>query len=144
VSDFGNSTPPDPSDPGGGPPTPPPPPFGQAPVVPPGPGQPYGQPGPGPQHGSPGFGQPYGQPPASPPQNYLVWAILSTLFCCLPLGIVSIVFASQVNGKYQAGDFAGALDSSNKAKQFAIWSAIIGVIVIVIYIAVVAGSTSET
>ena len=23
--------------------------------------------------------------------NHLVWAILSTLFCCLPFGIVSIV-----------------------------------------------------
>ena len=35
--------------------------------------------------------------------NHLVWAILSTLFCCLPLGIVSIVFAAQVNGKLAAG-----------------------------------------
>ena len=41
--------------------------------------------------------------------NHLVWAILSTLFCCLPLGIVSIVFAAQVNGKLAAGDVAGAL-----------------------------------
>ncbi|WP_010343070.1 CD225/dispanin family protein, partial [Xanthomonas sacchari] len=24
--------------------------------------------------------------------NNLVWAILTTLFCCLPLGIVSIVY----------------------------------------------------
>jgi hypothetical protein len=26
--------------------------------------------------------------------NHLVWAILATLFCCLPLGIVSIVYAA--------------------------------------------------
>ena len=81
--------------------------------------QPYGQP----QYGQPQYGQPYGQPAGAPPQNYLVWAILSTLFCCLPLGIASIVFAAQVNGKYQAGDHAGAQESSEKAKKFAIWSA---------------------
>ena len=31
--------------------------------------------------------------------NNLVWAILTTLFCCLPLGIVSIVHAAKVDGK---------------------------------------------
>ena len=47
--------------------------------------------------------------------NHLVWAILSTLFCCLPLGIVSIVYASQVDGKRAAGDIAGARLASDKA-----------------------------
>ena len=42
----------------------------------------------------------YGGPGGAPPPNHLVWAILSTLFCCLPLGIASIVFAAQVNSKY--------------------------------------------
>ena len=51
--------------------------------------------------------------------NYLVQAILVTVFCCLPFGIVSIVFAAQVNGKLGAGDYAGAADSSNKAKTWA-------------------------
>lgn len=49
--------------------------------------------------------------------NYLIPAILSAL-CCFPLGIISIVFAAQVNGKVAAGDMAGALDSSKKAKLF--------------------------
>jgi hypothetical protein len=56
--------------------------------------------------------------------NHLVWAILSTLFCCLPLGIVSIVYAAQVDGKRAAGDIAGARDASRKAGQWALWSAI--------------------
>ena len=30
--------------------------------------------------------------------NHLVWAILATLFCCLPTGIVSIIHAAKVNG----------------------------------------------
>ncbi len=77
---------------------------------------------------------PPSQPASTPPSNNLVWAILSTIFCCLPLGIVSIVYAAQVNGKWAAGDVAGAQESSRKAKQFAIWSAIAGVVVLVLYI----------
>ena len=113
------------------------------------PGQPYGQPGqPGqpygaPQYGAPQYGSPYGQPAGSPPPNYLVWAILSTVFCCLPLGIASIVFAAQVNGKYAAGDVAGAQESSRKAKQFAIWSAVVGVVIGALYaVAVVAAGVN--
>ncbi|MET1134072.1 MAG: CD225/dispanin family protein [Aeromicrobium sp.] len=83
----------------------------------------------------------------TPPPNNLVWAILTTLFCCLPLGVVSIVYAAQVNGKYAAGDLAGAQESSRKAKQWAIWSAVVGVVVLLIYIVfivVVAGSGSSS
>ena len=31
------------------------------------------------------------QPMGPPPDNNLVWAILCTVLCCLPLGIVSII-----------------------------------------------------
>lgn len=50
--------------------------------------------------------------------NYLIPAILSTIFCCLPLGVVSIIFATQVNSKIAAGDIAGAMEASKKAKMF--------------------------
>ena len=50
--------------------------------------------------------------------NYLVQAILVTLFCCVPFGIVSIVYAAQVNGKLQAGDYAGAVEVSKKARTW--------------------------
>src|SRR5918912_4058527 len=60
-------------------------------------------------------------PPASGPTervpNYLIPAILSAI-CCFPLGIISIVFAAQVNGKVASGDIQGALDASKKAKLF--------------------------
>ena len=75
-----------------------------------------------------------GAAPGPKPDNYLVWAILSTLFCCLPLGIASIVFAAQVDGKYNSGDYAGARESWEKAKKFATWGAIAGVVVAVLYL----------
>ena len=49
--------------------------------------------------------------------NYLIPAIISAI-CCFPLGIISIIFAAQVNSKVTAGDVAGALDASKKAKMF--------------------------
>ncbi len=73
---------------------------------------------------------------ATAPQvsNNLVWAILSTLFCCLPLGIVSIVFAAQVNTKLAVGDIAGARESADKAKKWAIYSVIGWVVLVVLYL----------
>ncbi len=90
----------------------------------------YGAPPPPPPYGAMPPGQPAGGPP---PPNYLVWSIL-TIFCCWPLAIPAIIFAAQVNGKWAQGDFAGAQDSSRKAKQFALWGTIIGVVVLVIYV----------
>ena len=58
-----------------------------------------------------------GPPPQRIP-NYLVQSIIVTLLCCLPLGIVGIVYAAQVNGKIQLGDYEGALDFSKKAKMW--------------------------
>jgi hypothetical protein len=49
--------------------------------------------------------------------NYMIPSIIS-LFCCLPLGVVGLIFAAKVNGQVQAGDTQGALDSSKKAKMF--------------------------
>jgi hypothetical protein len=59
--------------------------------------------------------------------NYLIPAIISAL-CCFPLGIISIIFAAQVNGKVQAGNVAGALDASKKAKLFSIIFIALGVV----------------
>ena len=53
-----------------------------------------------------------------PPPNYLVQSILVTLCCCIPFGIVAIVYAAQVNGKAAANDILGAQESSRKAKMW--------------------------
>jgi hypothetical protein len=73
-------------------------------------------------------------PAGAPPPNYLVPAILATLFCCLPAGIVSIIFATQVNSKYAAGDVAGAAGASKNAKMWMMISAGLGIAVWVIVI----------
>lgn len=65
--------------------------------------------------------------------NYLVLAIIS-LFCCLPLGVVAIIFAAQVNGKVAAGDTAGALEASRKAKMFSYISIGLGLAGILCYV----------
>ena len=41
------------------------------------------------------------------PDNHLVGAILATLFCCVPFGIVAIVQAAQVNSAYNSGNYDG-------------------------------------
>ncbi|MCI5980377.1 MAG: CD225/dispanin family protein [Muribaculaceae bacterium] len=81
----------------------------------------------------PGYGpqQPYGARPPMP-ATYLVWAILATLLCCLPFGIVSIVKASQVSSLYNQGRYQEAVAASEAAKKWAIWSAIVGVVLSII------------
>src|SRR5436309_6780921 len=59
--------------------------------------------------------------------NYLVIAILS-IFCCWPLAIPAIIFATQVNSKVATGDIAGAQESSQKAKKFAMIGIIVGAV----------------
>ena len=89
----------------------------------------------------PGGGYAPGPPPGPKPSNYLPWAIATTLLCCLPAGIVSIVFAAQVDGKWNAGDYAGAQASSQKARTWAIVSAVVGLALSAIYIIVVVAAS---
>lgn len=103
---------------------PPPPPGGYPPPPPP---QGGGYPGQG--FGGPGF-----PPQSAPPNNNLVWAILSTVLCCLPLGIVAIVKSTQVSGLWAQGRYDDANKAAADAKKFAIWGAVAGVIVAIIYI----------
>ncbi len=76
------------------------------------------------------------QGPSPHVSNHLVWAILVTIFCCMPFGIVSIVYAAQVSGKLAAGDIDGARQASSNAKTWAwvafgvgIASSVVGVLV---------------
>jgi hypothetical protein len=66
-----------------------------------------------------------------------VWAILTTLFCCLPFGIVSIVYAARVDSKYNAGDLAGSREASDSARKWAIVSAVSSLVLIALWFGIV-------
>jgi hypothetical protein len=96
----------------------------------------YGAPQP-PNYGTPqppNYGAP--QPPyyGPPPENHLVWAILSTVLCCLPLGIVSIVKSNQVNTLWLQGFPMEARKAAEDAKKWAMWSAITTGILVLLYV----------
>ncbi|MGO9383061.1 MAG: CD225/dispanin family protein [Mycobacterium sp.] len=91
-----------------------------------------------PQPGWPGQ-QPAGWPGQQPgwqgqrePDNYLVWAILCTVLCCLPLGIVSIVYSTKVSGLWAQGRYAEAQSAAESAKKWAIIGAVVGAVLYVI------------
>ena len=48
--------------------------------------------------------------------SYMIQAILVTFFCCMPLGIPAIIFASRVDGLIRMGNYIQARECSNKAK----------------------------
>lgn len=52
------------------------------------------------------------------PENYLVWAILSTVLCCLPLGIVAILKSNNVNTFWATSQHEEAMKASEEAKKW--------------------------
>lgn len=73
-------------------------------------------------------------PARFPPKNWLVESILVTVFCCLPLGIVGIIYAASVESKYANGDTEGARSAAQTAKTMVLISAILGLLGALIYI----------
>lgn len=74
------------------------------------------------------------------PATNMVWAILSTIFCCLPLGIVAIVKAASVDSHYYAGRYLEAIQASRSAANWSAWSAILSLLPYLIGIYLVAFS----
>lgn len=75
--------------------------------------------------------------PTTPPDNNLVWAILCTILCCLPLGIVAIIKSSNVNTLWAQGNYEAAQKAADDAKKYAIWGAAIALIGIVLYVLII-------
>ena len=65
---------------------------------------------------------------------YLVLSIICTLCCCLPFGIVGIVYAAKINSAMAAGNYEEAKSAAKTAKIWIIASAVVGLVVEVIYI----------
>lgn len=77
--------------------------------------------------------QPGAQPPPMP-DTWLAWAICATILCCLPFGIVAIVYASKVSSKYQQGLYEEAEQASKNAKTWTIVSVVTSLVFFLIYI----------
>ena len=108
-----------------------------------------------PAYQQPAYQQPAYQQPAQPaagapakPDNYLVWAILTTICCCLITGIVSIVYSTKVDGLYAAGQYAEAQAAANSAKKWAIAGAICAAVIwllyVLIYVVILGGAVAAS
>jgi hypothetical protein len=77
----------------------------------------------------------------NPPNDHMIFAILTCLFCFWPTSIVALIYSCEVNDRYNAGDHAGAMKSSLRASQWAKISLMIGIILyfssIVLFVAFV-------
>ncbi|KAK2816528.1 hypothetical protein Q7C36_022799 [Tachysurus vachellii] len=71
---------------------------------------------------------------AAPAPTYLAWSIFNTLCCCLPLGILAIVFSCRTDTANTIGDGAVAMAHSRMARNLNIAALIIGVIFVIIFI----------
>lgn len=76
------------------------------------------------------------------PDTNLVWAILCTCLCCVPLGIVAIIKATSVERLWNEGRFEEARQAADAAKRFSIWGAIaycvLVVLLVIFYAAIIA------
>jgi hypothetical protein len=73
--------------------------------------------------------------PATVPNNMvmaIIATVVSVMACCLPHGLVSLMFAMQVGKKEAAGDIAGAQNAAKQAKMWAWISIIVAVVWFVI------------
>ncbi len=85
----------------------------------------------------------YAQPPMQPPKSGLGNAIAVTILCCLPIGVVSIVYATQVDKKWAMGDYAGAQQAAKKANMWASIAAAVGIVWIIVS-GIIGYTTAET
>jgi len=67
------------------------------------------------------------------PNNYLALAIISTIICCLPAGVVSIIYSTKVNGLYEDGQYEEAKKASKNAKTWGMISVGVALLGWIIY-----------
>ena len=68
------------------------------------------------------------------PSNNLALAIITTVLCCVPLGVVAIVKAASVERLWNAGQKEEALQAAATAKKLSIWGIVVGAVVSVLYL----------
>lgn len=91
-----------------------------------------------PPEGMPGGFPPPGGPFNGPPINTslpLTLGIISVVFCCLPLGIVTISYANSAKAAMARGDYATAQSKAKTATTLGFISIGCGILVWIVYLA---------
>ena len=71
------------------------------------------------------------------PKTWLVESILVMVLCCLPFGLVGLVYASKVETAYWAKDYAQAARYSRSAKTWTLWGVGVSAGLVVLYLLIV-------
>lgn len=76
---------------------------------------------------------PHHEPPAvdtppMKPNNWLWQSIVATIICCIPFGIVGIVYAAKVDSLYYKGRYGESEQAARKAKMWTIIAFVIGIV----------------
>ncbi len=69
------------------------------------------------------------------PNAHIAYAIITMICCCFPCGLVSLIYATQVGKKYEAGDYIGSLKASKTANSWSNWGWFITIVLPVIIFA---------
>lgn len=74
-----------------------------------------------------------------PPKTYLIPSILATIFCCLPMGIGGIYYASKVEELFRIKEYEKAHEASETARKYmisAVFTGLLAFILLTIAIAI--------
>lgn len=63
---------------------------------------------------------------------YLILSIISTVCCCIPLGIVAIFYTVKINNAVSTGDAESARHAANMAKIWIIVAVVVGIVIDII------------
>lgn len=76
--------------------------------------------------------EPQGAPAPAPgeecPPVYLGWSIVAMLLCCMPLGVLAIIFSAQVRPAWRSGNIAKARRASERAQWCIILTMSVGLV----------------
>lgn len=70
----------------------------------------------------------YGQTPGNNLVIGIIATVVSVSFCCIPHGLISLLYATQVNKKAAMGDLPGAINAAKQAKMWGLISIIVALI----------------
>ena len=68
------------------------------------------------------------------PSTYLVLSIIVTILCCLPFGIIGIIYASKVDSCWNRGNVEEAWKNSRLARNWSLWGLGLTIVFWILYI----------